>query len=308
MPPHLHPRSRMTTSLFTSTLMISFLVVAAPHILPCPVDPRTLADSADPTGENRRRRRRRIPEGEAGEDAMSEERRRRQLIAERLAAKRECPVPKPGGLIGQVLGVNDEEKEEQPSSIMQRGARTNTPIFSIPNLMANRHFPTNTEQSITAMPTESLTKAQRMSYRIGRGETGVLTFEPYKSSILPLWRFKNPSIARKSSLEIYKRFLEYNDQDDFIGMDMSRKFLQMGMTRAKRYANHAGGRKYDKKTGEQLEKSKGHEGMEEKLGASEAFREVWEKAKAHEGYVQKKERFMKEQKEWDREEKNEAEE
>lgn len=50
---------------------------------------------------------------------MSEEKRRRQLIEERLAAKRECPVPKPGGLIGQVLGVNDE-KEEQPSSIMQR--------------------------------------------------------------------------------------------------------------------------------------------------------------------------------------------
>ena len=53
---------------------------------------------------------------------MSEERRRRQLIEEKLAAKRECPVPKPGGLIGQVLGVQNEEedKEEQQLSIMQR--------------------------------------------------------------------------------------------------------------------------------------------------------------------------------------------
>ena len=31
---------------------------------------------------------------------------------------------------------------------------------------------------------------------------------------------------------------------DFVGADMSRKFVQMGMTRAKRYANHRGGRKY----------------------------------------------------------------
>ncbi|KAF1841267.1 uncharacterized protein K460DRAFT_294623 [Cucurbitaria berberidis CBS 394.84] len=151
------------------------------------------------------------------------------------------------------------------------------------------------------MPSQPLPKAQRMSYRIGCGEQGVLTFEPYKSAILPLWRFKTPSIARTSSAQIYAKFLEYDTQDDFIGMDMSRKFLQMGMTRAKRYANHAGGRKYDKETGEELAKSTGHVGMQEKLEASLVFREVWEKAKTHEGYVEKKERFMKEQKEWDKE-------
>lgn len=159
---------------------------------------------------------------------------------------------------------------------------------------------------VIKMPSEPLTKSQRMAYRIGRGETGVLTFEPYKSEILPLWRFKTLAIARKSSSDIYSKFLEYDKNDDFIGMDMSRKFLQMGMTRAKRYANHAGGRKYDKKTGELLEKSKGHEGQEEKLEASGIFREVWEKAKLHNGYVEKKERFMKEQKEWDKEKKKEA--
>jgi hypothetical protein len=153
------------------------------------------------------------------------------------------------------------------------------------------------------MPSHPLTKAQRMSYRIGRGETGVLTFEPYKSEILPLWRFKTPSIARSSSSAIYTKFLEYADQDDFIGMDMSRKFLQMGMTRAKRYANHAGGRKYDKATGQELPKSEGHEGMQGKLEASGIFREVWERAKGREDYVELKERFMKEQKEWDKEQK-----
>src|SRR4051794_14607305 len=109
MPPHLHPRSRMTTSLFTTTLMVSFIVVAAPHIIPCPVDPRTLADSADPTGKIRPRRRRKPLEEETCNNVMSEERRKRAEFEERLRPKRECPVPKPGGLIGQVLGVQANE-------------------------------------------------------------------------------------------------------------------------------------------------------------------------------------------------------
>jgi len=37
-------------------------------------------------------------------------------------------------------------------------------------------------------------------------------------------------------------------------------FVKQGMTRAKRYANYKGGRKYNSKTKEQLEKSEGHEG------------------------------------------------
>jgi len=40
-------------------------------------------------------------------------------------------------------------------------------------------------------------------------------------------------------------FCNYRRQKDFIGMDMARKFLEMGFTRARRYANHNSGRKYD---------------------------------------------------------------
>ncbi|KAH9881773.1 hypothetical protein J1614_000944 [Plenodomus biglobosus] len=125
MPPHLHPRSRMTTSLFTTTLMVSFLVVAAPHLIPCPVDPRTLADSADPTGETRRRRRRRMLEAQDDDETcaaegMSEESKRRLALRERLRARRECPVPKPGGLIGTVLGVGDGEEPREQVSIAKR--------------------------------------------------------------------------------------------------------------------------------------------------------------------------------------------
>lgn len=82
-------------------------------------------------------------------------------------------------------------------------------------------------------------------YRVGRGEQGVLLVEPYKSEILPYWRFKTPEIASESSEKIYQLYLDYKKQDDFVGMDMARKFLQMGYTRARRYANYKGGRKYE---------------------------------------------------------------
>ena len=81
-------------------------------------------------------------------------------------------------------------------------------------------------------------------YRMGKGEQGVLLVESYKSEILPHWRFKTPEIARISEDKIYQLFQEYKAQGEFIGMDMARKFLQMGYTRSRRYANHKSGRKY----------------------------------------------------------------
>ena len=83
-------------------------------------------------------------------------------------------------------------------------------------------------------------------YSVGKGEQVVLMVEPYKSEILPHWRFKDEAVARESSTKIHEMFLNYRDRDDFIGMDMARKFLQMGYTRARRYANHRSGRKYGK--------------------------------------------------------------
>ena len=39
-------------------------------------------------------------------------------------------------------------------------------------------------------------------YQVGRGEQGVLLVEPYKSEILPHWRFRTPAIARESAEKI----------------------------------------------------------------------------------------------------------
>ena len=86
----------------------------------------------------------------------------------------------------------------------------------------------------------------RKLYRIGRGEQGVLLVRPYTDDICAHWRFKTPEIAVKSSNKIFAMYLDYRDAKDFIGMDMCRKFLEMGFTRSRRYANHRDGKKYDK--------------------------------------------------------------
>ena len=83
-------------------------------------------------------------------------------------------------------------------------------------------------------------------YRIGRGEQGVLLVRPYTDVICKHWRFKTLKEARVSSQKIFDMYLDYRIMKDFVGMDMCRKFLEMGFTRARRYANHKDGKKYGK--------------------------------------------------------------
>ena len=88
-------------------------------------------------------------------------------------------------------------------------------------------------------------KSIRQLYRIGRGEQGVLLVRPYTDDICKYWKFKTESIAKKSAHKIYEMYADYRVKNDFIGMDMCRKFLEMGFTRARRYANHKDGKKYN---------------------------------------------------------------
>jgi cytochrome c oxidase assembly factor 2 len=107
MPPALHPRSRMTLSLFTTTLALSFVVVGLPHLLPCPV-PHNKKMYAD--GQGPPRRRKKVSHGgdatpiNAGLDADM---------------GRECPVPKPSGLVGKVLGFEQKQREQGQPTIVK---------------------------------------------------------------------------------------------------------------------------------------------------------------------------------------------
>ena len=101
-------------------------------------------------------------------------------------------------------------------------------------------------------------KENRKLYRIGRGEQGVLLVRPYTNIICNYWRFKTPKIAVQSANKIFSLYLDYRDAGDFIGMDMCRKFLEMGFTRSRRYANHNSGRKYKKGTKQILPQEEDH--------------------------------------------------
>lgn len=139
-------------------------------------------------------------------------------------------------------------------------------------------------------------------YRIGRGEQGVLLVEPYKSEILPFWKFADPEKATESSEKIYALFLDYLNNNDFVGADMARKFLQMGYTRARRYANHKGGKKYDGPVPDDKKGLSGAHGRNElprtsedpiKAESARIFKAKWDKAKIHPKYIELKEDFKK---------------
>jgi cytochrome c oxidase assembly factor 2 len=120
MPSHLHPRSRLTSSLFATTLLASFLVVGIPHILPCPAPRIAYADgemAADGTIKRRRRRK----SASSDELAKGDSNGTKQLdsaslngensIAKQASGKRsrrECPIPKPTGMVGELLGFRNE--------------------------------------------------------------------------------------------------------------------------------------------------------------------------------------------------------
>lgn len=117
MPPHLHPRSLTTTSLLGTTLLVSFLVVGMPHIIPCPAPRLAFAEGekisiSEEGGGRMRRRRRKADQGQ--EASISEEEsvtlldQRNQSIKKKA---RECPVPKPMGIIGSLLGSGKGEEE-----------------------------------------------------------------------------------------------------------------------------------------------------------------------------------------------------
>ena len=145
------------------------------------------------------------------------------------------------------------------------------------------------------MPTSDAPGATEMSnfrehpelYRVGRGEQGVLSVEPYKSELLPHWRFRTPAIARESADHIYNQFLAYKAAWDFVGMDMARKFLQMGFTRARRYANHPSGRKYDRVTGAILPQAADWD-TSEKAESARIFYEYYARANADPDYQRAK--------------------
>jgi len=127
-------------------------------------------------------------------------------------------------------------------------------------------------------------------YKIGKGQQGVLICQPYKTRLHPIWRFKTVSESIVSREKIYQEFIKYLDKEDFVGADMCKKYLHMGFTRARRYANHKSGKKYSK-DGSILPQEKDWS-TSEKAESSKVFYEYWVKARTNKTYIDLKNKFL----------------
>ncbi|KEF55760.1 uncharacterized protein A1O9_08511 [Exophiala aquamarina CBS 119918] len=141
MPPHLHPRSTATSTLFAGTLLASFVVVGIPHLFPCPQPRRSYADAEraqqppnstryDRSDGNVRERK-----GLSQRKAMSEEAALFAELQQEAEAmdreSRECPVPKPMGFLRKVLGFEEKESSKMIDEPSQSAAPAPAP--SIPS-------------------------------------------------------------------------------------------------------------------------------------------------------------------------------
>ena len=132
-------------------------------------------------------------------------------------------------------------------------------------------------------------KQNPLKYRIGRGQQGVLICQPYKNELYPLWRFKTPEKAQQSCDDIYNKFIQYLNDDDFVGADMAKKYLHMGFTRSRRYWNHSSGRKWIN-DGEW--KVLPYDRNEKRFWiSSNIFLNYWKRARTNEKYLRLKKEF-----------------
>ena len=123
-------------------------------------------------------------------------------------------------------------------------------------------------------------------YKVGRGQQGVLICQPYKSELHQYWRFKTPEEAQESASKIYKMFLQYMDNDEFVGADMAKKYLHMGFTRSRRYWNHSSGKKW---TNDGEWKVLPYDRTEQRFyDSSLIFQRYWKAARENKRYLEMK--------------------
>jgi hypothetical protein len=126
MPPHLHPRSTATSTLFAGTLLASFVVVGIPHVFPCPrprqqyldTNGKALVDSEGKLVVRQPQQLSKTQTKAQREAQMQNEAEILKMLQEeaRVLEKeaqhaRECPIPKPRGWFGKVLGFEEGKTE-----------------------------------------------------------------------------------------------------------------------------------------------------------------------------------------------------
>ncbi|MCS3650229.1 hypothetical protein GGQ08_001522 [Salinibacter ruber] len=134
-------------------------------------------------------------------------------------------------------------------------------------------------------------RAHPEAYRYDSSEQGVFKVQPYKDELLPDWGFKDEAAAEAAVEALWEAYERYRAADDFVGMDMARKYLQMGFTRAMRYAKYPGGRKYED---DGTEREPEQWADPEKRAAAVVFRNAWQALTDDPAYERLKEHHQNE--------------
>ena len=102
-------------------------------------------------------------------------------------------------------------------------------------------------------------------------------------------------MAQESSKTILSMFYGYLDEGDFVGADMAKKFLHMGYTRSRRYANHRDGRKWTNESGQWEVLPQEADAMTcDKAKSAEIFKTAWVEARTNETYLKMKKEWRNE--------------
>lgn len=125
-------------------------------------------------------------------------------------------------------------------------------------------------------------RKEPLRYKPCIGEQGVFLTQPYSTEIRDHWRFRTLAIARESASTISAMFEEYLSINDFVGADTARKFLMMGWTRSRRYANHPSGTKW--RAGAVIPQAEDSQ-TSEKAECARVFKAAYDKARTEPRYL-----------------------
>lgn len=76
-------------------------------------------------------------------------------------------------------------------------------------------------------------EAQPERYPLDMDDEQALDIAPYANRLLPYWRYGTNSEAALSAAQLYEWVMRYKEAGDFVGMDVARRLLRLGMTRAR---------------------------------------------------------------------------
>jgi hypothetical protein len=70
-------------------------------------------------------------------------------------------------------------------------------------------------------------------YPVDMDDEQVLQVAPYAARLLPYWRYASADDAARSAAALYEWYTRFKEAGDFVGMDVARRLLRLGLKRTR---------------------------------------------------------------------------